>query len=110
MLLKLLRESKIDKLARKKKELVLKRDKLQRDMRERNSKRETQISILENAGQNDYERTQKKVVELNRKIEKAVRDMDSEQIYVNEVANAEKKEHLQQQREEMAQKSLKGVK
>lgn len=103
------KENKIDKLAREKKELVLKRDKLERDMHNRNSKRETKIAILENAGQTDFENTNKKIVELNRQIEKKVRAIDSEQIYVNEVANAEKKEHLQAQKEAMVKK-LKGAK
>ena len=73
-------------------------------------KRETKIAILENAGQTDFENTNKKIVELDRQIEKVVRAIDSEQIYVNEVANNEKKEHLQAQKDEMASKSLKGVK
>ena len=104
------RKTKIDKLARKKKELVLLRDKLQRDMRNRNSKRETRITILENASQTDYENTQKRVVELNRKIDKAIRDIDSEQIYVNEVANDEKKTYLEAIEEEKAKKTYKGGK
>ena len=104
------KESKIDKLAREKKELVLKRDKIQRDMRNRNSKRETKIAILENASLTDYENTNKKVIELNRKIEKKVRDINSEQIYVNDVADSEKKEHIQSQKDEIAKKQLKGVK
>lgn len=104
------KESEIDKLARKKKELMLKREKLQRDMRERNSKRETKISILENASQTDYENTNKKVIELNRQLDKIIRDMDSEKIYVNEVAQAETAEYLQSQKEEMARKQSRGVK
>ena len=104
------KESEIDRLARKKKELMLKREKLQRDMRERNSKRETKISILENASQTDYENTQKKVVKLTRELDKIIRDMDSEKIYVNEVAQAETKEYLQSQKDEMNKKQLKGVK
>ena len=104
------KESEIDRLARKKKELMLKREKLQRDMRERNSKRETKISILENASQTDYENTQKKVVKLTRELDKVIRDMDSEKIYVNEVAQAETKEYLQSQKDEMNKKQLKGVK
>lgn len=86
-------KSRIDKLARQKKELMLKRDKLQRDMRNRNSNRETKISILENASQTDYENTNKKVIEINRKIEKVIRAIESEQIYVSEVAKSEKEEH-----------------
>lgn len=104
------KESNIDRLARKKKELMLKREKLQRDMRERNSKRETKISILENASQTDYEETQKKVINLNRRLDKIIRDIDSEKIYVNEVAQAETKEYLQSQKDEMNKKQLKGVK
>ena len=92
------KENKIDELSREKRELVLKRDKLKRDMHNRNSKRETKIAILENAGQTDFENTNKKIVELDRQIEKVVRAIDSEQIYVNEVANNEKKEHLQAQK------------
>ena len=104
------KESEIDRLARKKKEIMLKREKLQRDMRERNSKRETKISILENASQTDYENTQKKVVKLTRELDKIIRGMDSEKIYVNEVAQAETKEYLQSQKDEMNNKQLKGVK
>ena len=78
-------------------------------MRERNSKRETKISILENASQTDYENTQKKVVKLNRKLDKLVRDINSEQIYVNEVADAERNEYLKDKKDETEKKKLKGV-
>lgn len=104
------KENKIDKLSRDKKDLVLKRDKLKRDMHNRNSKRETKIAILENAGQTDFDNTNKKIVELDRQIEKVIRAIESENIYVNEVAESEKREYLQAQKEEMARKSLKGVK
>lgn len=103
------KESEIDRLARKKKEIMLKREKLQRDMRERNSTRENKIQALENASQTDYEETQKKVVKLNRKIDKLVRDMNSEQIYVNEVADAERNEYLKDKEDETEKKKLKGV-
>lgn len=104
------KENKIDELSRDKKDLVLKRDRLERDMHNRNSKRETKIAILENAGQTDFENTNKKIIELDRQIEKVIRAIDSEKIYVNEVAESEKREYLQAQKEEMARKSLKGVK
>lgn len=99
MLVKILKkafkkETKIDKLARRKKNLVLERDKALRDMRNRNSKRETKIAVLENQSLTDYENTNKRVIELNRQIDKAIRDIQSEQIYVNEVADGEKKEDL----------------
>lgn len=108
------KENNIDKLSRQKKELVIKRDKLQRDMRNRNSNRETKIARLENASQTDYENTNKKVIKINREIEKVVRAIDSEQIYVNEVANSERKEHLQEQIQEkklnIAKTTIKGAK
>lgn len=94
------KKTKIDKLARRKKNLVLERDKLLRDMRNRNSKRETKIDILTNAGQTDFENTNKKVDELNLLIDKARRDIDSEQTYVNEVADREKQEYIKTQIEE----------
>lgn len=93
-LFKRLFESKIDKLARKKKDLTLKREKLQRDMRARNSNRGTKIKLLENAAQTDYENTNKKVAEIETQIAKLVRDINSEQIYVNEVADKEKEVYL----------------
>lgn len=103
------RETKIDKLARQKKELMIKREKMQRDMRERNSKRENKISALENASQEDFENTSKKVVELTRQIEKKVRELDSEQIYVTQVAESEKREHLEAKLQETAKKTFKGA-
>lgn len=104
------RETKIDKLARQKKELMIKREKMQRDMRERNSKRENKISALENASQEDYENTLKKVVELTRQIEKKVREIDSEQIYVTQVAESEKRQHFEAKLQETAKKTFKGAK
>lgn len=94
------KESKIDELAWEKRDLVLQREKLVRDMRARNSKREAKIKVLENASQTDYEETEKKVTELSRKIDRIVRNIDSEQIYVNEVANAEKSDYLQEKKDE----------
>lgn len=98
------KQNKIDELSKQKRELVLKRDKLQRDMRNRNSKRETKIAVLENASQTDFENTNKKVVELDRRIEKVVRAIDSEQIYVTQVAEAEKREYLEEKRNESSKK------
>ena len=46
----------------------------------------------------------KKVVELNRQIEKVVRAIDSEQIYVTQVAEAEKREYLEEKRNESSKK------
>lgn len=99
------RKTKIDKLARHKKDLVLERDKLLRDMRNRNSKRETKIDILTNVSQTDFENTNKKVAELNLLIDKARRDIDSEQTYVNEVAEREKQEFMAELKDEQIKKN-----
>lgn len=85
--------SKIDKLADQKKNLVIEKEKLVRDMRARNSKRDTQLKIITNEGQNDYDETMKKVSELDRKLNKILRDIESEKMYVNEVADAEKEDY-----------------
>jgi hypothetical protein len=105
----LFQQTKIDKLAKRKKNLTLLKEKLQRDMRGRNSKREAKIHLLENKAQNDYEETNKKVIEIDRQLEKCVRDIDSEQKYVNQVAEDEKKSYENEQNEEKNRKILKGL-
>ena len=83
-------KSRIDKLARKKRVCALKKEKIQNTMFERNSARETKIKKLENKCFNDKEIADRKAVELDRQIDKIIRDIDSEQIYVNAVAESEK--------------------
>lgn len=90
--------SKVDRLSHQKKSLVLKRDKLDKDMKERNANRGNKIQALENAAATDYEETQKKIVELNRKIDKKIREIQSEQTYVQEVAQSETAEYLKEQK------------
>lgn len=102
------KKTKIDRLARYKNNLILEKDGLERAMRERNSKRETKIALLTNAAQNDYEKTNKRIKELELQIAKAIRDIDSEQTYVNEVANGEKVEHQKYLEEEKERKTYKG--
>lgn len=104
----LLKQTKIDNLAKRKKNLTLLKEKLLRDMRGRNAKREAKIHLLENAGVTDYDETNKKIIELDRQIEKTVREIDSEQIYVNQVAEDEKKSYEAEQKEEQDAKTPKG--
>ena len=101
--------SKVDKLSHQKKSLVLKRDKLDKDMKERNANRGNKIQALENAAATDYEETQKKIVELNRKIDKKIREIQSEQTYVQEVAQSETAEYLKDQKQMLKTKETETV-
>lgn len=84
-------KSKIDKLARKKKLLILAKENCRLKSDERNSVRETKIKKLENKAFHDREMAEKKIIEFNRQIEKVDREIESEQIYVNSVADSEKR-------------------
>lgn len=86
-------KSKIDKLARKKRMCALKKEQIQHEMFERNSARETKIKKLENKCFNDKVIADRKVIELDRQIDKIIRDISSEQIYVNAVAESEKDDY-----------------
>ena len=101
--------SKVDKLSHQKKSLVLKRDKLDKAMKERNANRGNKIQALENAAATDYEETQKKIVELNRKIDKKIREIQSEQTYVQEVAQSETAEYLKDQKQILKTKETETV-
>lgn len=86
-------KSRIDKLARRKRVCALKKEQIQNKMFERNSARETKIKKLENKCFSDREIAERKAIELDRQIDKIIRDINSEQIYVNEVAESEKSKY-----------------
>lgn len=88
-------QHKIDKLAKKKRVLALKKETIMHKMHERNSKRETKIKVLENKSYNDKIVAERRCLEIDRELEKTVRDIESEQIYVNQVAESEKAEYKQ---------------
>jgi hypothetical protein len=75
-------KSKIDRLAHKHQRLVALRENKLRAMRERNSRRENKSQEYLNAATKDYEDTQRKVINIDHKIDKVIRDMGSEKIYV----------------------------
>lgn len=87
-------ESKINKLAAKKQRIISKRDNAERAMRERNSRRENKIQVLTNKSVKDYEDTTRVMTQYDRKLDKIVREMESEKIYVEEVAQMEISEYL----------------
>ena len=85
--------SKIDKLARRKRVCALKKEQILHKMFEKNSARETKIKKLENKCYNDKVVAERRALELDRQIDKIVREVTSEQIYVNEVAENEKDDY-----------------
>lgn len=81
--------SKIDNLASEKRQLTIKIQNTKDKMHEKNSAIETKLKKLENKAQFLKEVADKKCVEFERRIQKINRDIESEQIYVNSVANSE---------------------
>lgn len=92
-------KSKIDKLSKKRQTLIAKRDNVERAMRERNSKREAKSQALLNRGTEDWEETNRYMTKINRELDKLARDINSEKIYVEEVASTETKEYLADKKE-----------
>lgn len=83
-------KSKIDKLASEKRHLKIKQQNIKDRMHEKNSAIETKLAKLENKTQYLKEVADKQCVEIDRQLQKINRDIESEQIYVNSVADAEK--------------------
>ena len=92
-------KSKIDRLAHKHQRLVALRENKLRAMRERNSRRENKSQEYLNRATKDYEDTQRKVINIDHKIDKVIRDMGSEKIYVENVTSQENKEYLENLKE-----------
>lgn len=81
--------SRIDKLSKEKRKIAFKIEQVNYKKNERNAKRGNKIQILENKCFKDSQEAERKIVELNRQLDKLVRDINSEKIYVNEVAKGE---------------------
>lgn len=99
-------KSKIDKLSKKRQTLIAKRDNAERAMRERNAKREAKSQALLNRGQEDWEETNRYMTSINRELDKLAREIDSEKIYVQEVASSETREYLKDKAEKEAFKKI----
>jgi hypothetical protein len=89
--------SKIDRLSKKHQKLTALRENKLRAMKERNSRRENKSQEYLNRATKDYEDTQRVVTNIDHKIDKVIRDMGSEKIYVESVTNQETKEYLANQ-------------
>ena len=87
-------KSKIDRLSQTKNEKVIKKQRIIDRMHERNSAIETKLKKLENKAQDNKKVADRLVAELERQIEKLVRSIQSEQIYVNNVADSEKNDYI----------------
>lgn len=92
-------KSKIDRLSKKRQNIIAKRDNAERAMRERNSRREAKAQALLNRGQEDWEETTRYTTQLNRELDKLAREINSEKIYVEEVASSETSAYLQDKKE-----------
>ncbi|MBR2385691.1 hypothetical protein IKA92_07380 [bacterium] len=99
-------QSKIDKLSKKRQAIIARRDNAERAMRERNAKREAKSQALLNRGQEDWEETNRFMTKLNRELDKLAREINSEQIYVQEVASSETKDYLKDKAEKEAFKKI----
>lgn len=99
-------KSKIDKLSKRRQTLIAKRDNAERAMRERNAKREAKSQALLNRGQEDWEETNRYMTSINRELDKLAREIDSEKIYVQEVASSETREYLKDKAEKEAFKKI----
>lgn len=100
-------KGKIDRLAKLKNNLDHKKEMLDRKMKERNSRRETRIKVIENKSMEDFENTNRSIVNIERRIDKIVREINSEQIYVSEVAQSETSKYLTDKKEKENKKQLK---
>ena len=89
--------SRIERLSRKHQKLTALRENKLRAMRERNSRRENKSQEYLNRATKDYEDTQRVVTNIDHKIDRVIRDMGSEKIYVENVTNQETKEYLANQ-------------
>lgn len=93
-------KSKIDKLSKKRQTLIAKRDNAERAMRERNSKREAKSQALLNRGTEDFEETMRYTTKINRELAKLAREIQSERIYVEEVASSETTDYLKDKQDQ----------
>lgn len=100
-------KSKIDRLATAKTNLEHKKEMLDRRMKERNSRRETRMKVIENKSMEDFENTNRKITNTERRIAKIIREISSEQIYVSEVAQSETAQYLKALKEKENKKQLK---
>lgn len=93
--IKKLFKSKIDRYSQEKNEEEMRKQRILDRMHEKNSAIETKLKKWENKAQDNKKVADRKIKECERRIDKLVRAIQSEQIYVNSIADNETTTYIQ---------------
>lgn len=99
-LIKKLFQRKLDRLVQEKQGLEIKKQRIKDKTKTKNSVLETKIDKLTAKTWDNKQVENKLVKEIDRKLDKIARDIDSEKIYANQVADEETKDYLKKDLQE----------
>ena len=99
-LIKKLFQRKLDRLVQEKQGLEIKKQRIKHKTKTKNSVLETKIDKLTAKTWDNKQVENKLVKEIDRKLDKIARDIDSEKIYANQVADEETKDYLKKDLQE----------
>lgn len=99
-LIKKLFQRKLDRLVQEKQGLEIKKQRIKDKTKTKNSVLETKIDKLTAKTWDNKQVENKLVKEIERKLDKIARDIDSEKIYANQVADEETKDYLKKDLQE----------
>ena len=99
-LIKKLFQRKLDRLVQEKQGLEIKKQRIKDKTKTKNSVLETKIDKLTAKTWDNKQVDNKLVKEIDRKLDKIARDIDSEKIYANQVADEETKDYLKKDLQE----------
>lgn len=109
--IKKLFQRKLDRLVQEKQELEIKKQRIKDKTKNKNSVLETKIDKLTAKSWDNKQIETKLVKEIDRKLDKIARDINSEKIYANEVADEETKDYLKKDlASRISEKTQKGKK
>lgn len=98
--IKKLFQRKLDRLVQEKQELEIKKQRIKDNTKNKNSVLETKIDKLTAKTWDNKQVENKLIKEIDRKLDKIARDIDSEKIYANQVADEETKDYLKKDLQE----------
>lgn len=98
--IKKLFQRKLDRLVQEKQGLEIKKQRIKDKTKTKNSVLETKIDKLTAKTWDNKQVENKLVKEIDRKLDKIARDIDSEKIYANQVADEETKDYLKKDLQE----------
>lgn len=98
--IKKLFQRKLDRLVQEKQGLEIKKQRIKDKTKTKNSVLETKIDKLTAKTWDNKQVENKLVKEIERKLDKIARDIDSEKIYANQVADEETKDYLEKDLQE----------